>query len=88
VLDPIAHISEILFGLIMVLTLICTLSAGEAGQQEIRTMLIEAIGCNLAWGFVDAIMCLMSNLTERAQKHSHIRFHSTGAAHGISLNRL
>ena len=67
VLDPIARISEILFGLIMVLTFTCTLSAGEAGRQEVRTMLVGAIGCNLAWGFVDAIMYLMNNLTERAR---------------------
>ncbi len=66
-LDPVARISEILFGLIMVLTFTCTLSASEAGRQEIRTMLVGAIGCNLAWGFVDAIMYLMSNLTERAR---------------------
>lgn len=67
VLDPIARMSEILFGLIMVLTFTCTLSAAEAGKQEIRAMVVGAIGCNLAWGFVDAIMYLMFNLTERAR---------------------
>jgi hypothetical protein len=67
VLDPVARISEILFGLIMVLTFTCSLSAGESGHQEVRTMLLGAIGCNLAWGFVDAIMYLMSNVTEKAR---------------------
>src|SRR5262245_44031918 len=67
VLDPVARISEILFGLIMVLTFTCSLSAGEAGGQEVRTMLLGAIGCNIAWGFVDAIMYLMSNVTEQAR---------------------
>ncbi|HEX5667001.1 MAG TPA: hypothetical protein VFX71_09210 [Hyphomicrobium sp.] len=28
-------------------------------------MLIGAIGCNLAWGLIDAVMYLMSCLTER-----------------------
>jgi hypothetical protein len=67
VLDPIARISEVLFGLIMALTFTGSLSAGEAGRADVRTMLVGAIGCNLAWGLVDAVMYLMSTLTERSR---------------------
>ena len=74
VLDPIDRISEVLFGLIMVLTFTCTISASEAGKQEIRTMLAGAISCNLAWGFVDAVMYLMSTLTERAKNLRMLHF--------------
>ena len=66
VLEPIERISEVLFGLIMVLTFTGSLSAAESGQAEVRAMLIGAIGCNLAWGLIDAIMYLMSSLAERA----------------------
>lgn len=66
VLDPIDRISEVLFGLIMVLTFTGSLSAAEAGRAEVRTMLIGALGCNLAWGLIDAIMYLMGCLSERA----------------------
>src|SRR5262245_59240274 len=65
-LDPIERTSEILFGVIMVLTFTGSLSVSESGHEETRTMLIQAIGCNLAWGVVDAVMFLMSSLTERA----------------------
>jgi hypothetical protein len=65
VLDPIARVSEVLFGLIMALTFTGTLSAATAGREEIRTLLIGVIGCNIAWGLVDAVMFLMSTLTER-----------------------
>ena len=65
VLDPIARVSEVLFGLIMALTFTGTLSAATAGREEIRTLLIGVIGCNIAWGLVDAVMFLMSALTER-----------------------
>ena len=65
VLDPIARVSEVLFGLIMALTFTGTLSAATAGRDEIRTLLIGVIGCNIAWGLVDAVMYLMSALTER-----------------------
>src|SRR5690242_13971883 len=64
VLQPIERISEVLFGLIMALTFTGTLSAAESGRAEVHTMLVGALGCNLAWGFVDAIMYLMGCLAE------------------------
>ena len=66
VLDPLARVSEILFGLIMALTFTGTLSA-MAEREEVRMLLVGAIGCNLAWGLVDAVMYLMSTLTERGR---------------------
>ena len=50
ILAPIERISEVLFGLIMVLTITSTLSIAEFGRAEVRIMLIGALGCNLAWG--------------------------------------
>src|SRR6188474_1444730 len=65
VLEPIDRVSEILFGLIMVLTFTGSLSVAEAGREDVRTMLIGAIGCNLAWGVIDAILYLMGGLAEK-----------------------
>ena len=65
VLDPTERFSEILFGLIMVLTFTGSLSAAESGRQEVRTMLIGALGCNLAWGIIDAVFYLMNTLGQR-----------------------
>jgi VIT1/CCC1 family predicted Fe2+/Mn2+ transporter len=67
VLDPVDRVSEILFGLIMALTFTLSLSAGQAGRADVREMLVGAIGCNLAWGLVDAVMYLMSSLIERSR---------------------
>lgn len=72
-LEPIDRVSEVLFGLIMVLTFTGSLSAAESGRAEIRAMLVGAIGCNLAWGLIDAIMYLMGCLTERAQRANTLR---------------
>ena len=66
ILDPIERISEVLFGLIMLLTFTGSLSAAESGKAEVRTMLVGAIGCNLAWSLIDATMYLMSSLAQRA----------------------
>lgn len=65
VLDPIERFSEILFGLIMVLTFTGSLSAAASGRNEVRTMLIGALGCNLAWGIIDAIFYLMNTISQR-----------------------
>ena len=72
-LDPIDRTSEILFGLIMVLTFTGSLSVAEAGREEVRTMLVGAVGCNVAWGIVDAIMYLMTGLTERRRGDAMLR---------------
>jgi hypothetical protein len=66
-LDPIERFSEILFGLIMVLTFTGSISAASAGREEIRTMLFGVLGCNLAWGIVDGIMYLLSILGDRGR---------------------
>lgn len=67
VLDPIDRVSEVLFGLIMVLTFTGSLSVHEAGRAEVGTMLIGSLGCNLAWGIIDGIFYLMGCLAERGR---------------------
>jgi hypothetical protein len=67
VLEPIDRVSEVLFGLIMVLTFTGSLSVAEVGRDDVRTMLIGALGCNLAWGIIDGILYLMGCLAERGR---------------------
>ena len=86
-LDPIDRVSEILFGLIMALTFTCTLSVAEASQADVRTMLIGALGCNLAWGLVDGTIFLLMNLIERARgvKLIHALRNTPAVAQGNQL---
>lgn len=65
VLDPLERSSEILFGVIMVMTFTVSLRVARAGRVEVHEMLIGALGCNLAWGVIDAIMYIMSCVSER-----------------------
>ena len=67
VLDPIDRVSEVLFGLIMVLTFTGSLSVAEAGRDDVRVMLVGALGCNLAWGIIDGIFYLMGCLAEKSR---------------------
>jgi len=51
----------------MVLTFTGSLSVAEAGREDVRTMLIGALGCNLAWGIIDGILYLMGCLAEKGR---------------------
>ena len=66
-LDPIDRISEVIFGLIMAVTIVGSLSVATAGHGDVRTAMAAALGCNLAWGLVDAVMYLVQTLTERTR---------------------
>ncbi len=51
----------------MVLTFTGSLSVAEAGRDDVRTMLIGALGCNLAWGIIDGVLYLMGCLAEKGR---------------------
>ena len=72
-LEPVDRISEIWFGLIMVLTFTCSLSVTTAGREEVRTMLIGAVGCNIAWGILDSFMYLLGCFVERGRNISALQ---------------
>jgi hypothetical protein len=69
-LDPASSLGEIMFGLIMTLTF--TLGAGiiidDEGREGARDLLIALIGCNIAWGVIDAAMYLMTELFTRGKR--------------------
>jgi hypothetical protein len=67
ILEPSERVAEVLFGLIMVLTFTGSLSVAEAGRDDVRTMLIGALGCNIAWGIIDGILYLMGCLAEKGR---------------------
>ncbi len=67
VLDSSDRVSEVLFGVIMVLTFTGSLSVAEAGREDVRTMLLGALGCNAAWGIIDAMLYLMGRLADKGR---------------------
>ena len=67
VLNPVDRVSELLFGLFMALTFVGAVSVAEAGHVELRAMFAAALGCNLAWGLVDAVMYVVRTITARGR---------------------
>jgi hypothetical protein len=73
VLSPVDRVSELLFGLFMALTFVGAVSVAEAGREQIRGMFAAALGCNLAWGLVDAVMYLVRTVTDRGRSLTLVR---------------
>ncbi len=72
-LDPIDRFSEVIFGLVMVLTFTCAFSVAEGGGQTVRAMTRAALACNVAWGLVDGVMYLVGAMAGRAKLAAVIR---------------
>lgn len=85
VLSPVDRISEVLFGLIMVLTFTGAISVSNDGRQEVRDLLWAALGCNVAWGLVDAIMYWMNVLLDRGHAAQVIK--SVRSESGVERRR-
>jgi len=69
-LSPGERLGEILFGLIMTLTF--TLGAGALfGDDEgaSRSLLYATLGCNVAWGVIDASLYLLGVVFDRSRLH-------------------
>ncbi|EJN40179.1 hypothetical protein PMI38_00302 [Pseudomonas sp. GM84] len=74
ILDPVDRVTEVIFGLLMAMTFVGTLSVATAGREEVRTMLYAALGCNLAWGLADAVMYLLRTWTERTRNRNFVSY--------------
>src|SRR5882672_3509378 len=59
-LDPGETLAEVLFGLIMMLTF--TVGARlltKRSELDAQEVVIAAIGCNIAWGVIDAVLFVL-----------------------------
>jgi VIT1/CCC1 family predicted Fe2+/Mn2+ transporter len=72
-LDPVDRVSELLFGLFMALTFVGAVSVADSGREQIRAMLAAALGCNIAWGLVDAVMYLVRTVADRGRSLMLVR---------------
>ena len=65
-LDPTERLDEMLFALIMVLSI--TLGVGLAADEDTRASQVvwAIVGCNLAWGLIDGCMHIVTQLFDRS----------------------
>ena len=67
-LSPSERASEIVFGVIMTLSVTAALSVGGGLEDDPQSLLAAALGCNIAWGMVDAAMYLVNTLVGRTRE--------------------
>src|SRR5262245_52167235 len=57
----------------MVLTFTLGAGIGLGEREEARELLVAALGCNTAWGIIDAALYLIGRLSERGRLHRLMR---------------
>jgi VIT1/CCC1 family predicted Fe2+/Mn2+ transporter len=66
-LDVVERIDEVMYGLIAALTFTCSISIANSGKEEVPSILWTAVGCNFAWGMIDAFIIIFSTLLYRGE---------------------
>jgi hypothetical protein len=88
VLDPVSRLSEIMFGLLMVMSFTGTFSVSNPGNMTIQELLKAGLGCNIAWGIADGFMFLIGTLCDRGHGQRllmQLKKHPLGAPQAAEL---
>ena len=67
-LDPVDSLGELLFGLIMVLTFTVGARLLEEEPLDGMTLMLAALGCNIAWGIIDGFLYVLAQVYERRRR--------------------
>jgi hypothetical protein len=68
------RVSEILTGIIMILTYTCTISVIKSDNSSVIDLLAAGISSTAAWGFIDAVMYLFMTMIERSHNLTFLNF--------------
>jgi VIT1/CCC1 family predicted Fe2+/Mn2+ transporter len=93
-LDPQDILLEVIFGLLIVMTFTMAfrvidgnVASTDVISNQVNRMLIAAIGCTIAWGMIDAVITVLTNVAERARSARIIAniSNSTTENHAIQI---
>jgi hypothetical protein len=59
--------SEMLYGLLIAMSVTGSIRVGTSGARDVRLLLVAALGANVAWGIVDAVMYVAGKVLRRAR---------------------
>ena len=72
--DPGETLAEVLFGLIMALTIISGAEIFSAPSElDAHQLVLAVVGCNLAWGVIDAVLYVLGSMFYRSQRARFFR---------------
>jgi hypothetical protein len=64
-LSPFERGSEIIFGVLMAISVTAAAEITIGGEVDVRELMVAALGCNLAWGLIDGVIYLLQLQFER-----------------------
>lgn len=73
VLDPVERASEVIFGVLMAMSITGSISVVNASRGQWGDLLVAAFSCNIAWGLTDAVMYLVRAKTARYRRRALVR---------------
>lgn len=73
VLSPIDRLTEVLYGILLMLTFTGTLRVVSQDEGDVSATLWAAVGCSLAWGLVDGCMYAVDSLASRNRSYYLLR---------------
>ena len=68
-LSPFERAAESVFGILMAISVTAAFEIAVGKDIDTRELMIAALGCNLAWGAIDAVMYLMQQQFDRFRNH-------------------
>ena len=71
-LSPFERASEIVFGILMAISVTAAFEITAGGALDVRELMIGALGCNLAWGLIDGVMYLLQQQFDRYRNHRRV----------------
>jgi hypothetical protein len=79
-LDPIDRLSEIIYGLLIVMTFTMAFRSFDANSfpnqlavVSVRRLFIAAFGCTIAWGLIDGVIYVLTSVAERGEKQRMVK---------------
>jgi hypothetical protein len=69
VLSPFERGAEIIFGILMAISVTAAAEITAGADANVRELMIAALGCNLAWGLIDGVIYLLQLQYERHRMH-------------------
>jgi hypothetical protein len=79
-LSPFERASESVFGILMAISVTAAFEITVGKDVDVRELMIAALGCNLAWGLIDAVMYLLQQQFDRYRQHRIVvQLHAAGS---------
>jgi VIT1/CCC1 family predicted Fe2+/Mn2+ transporter len=92
-LDPIDVLAESIYSVLILMTFTMAVrifdtdiaARPDFAQSWVHSLFVAALGCAIAWGFIDAVIYILTSLAERSQARRFVRSIETADNHAQAV---